>query len=258
MARKLSTKTRFEVFKRDKFKCQYCGAEAPNVVLHVDHIKPKKSGGADEIINLVTSCAACNGGKGARPLADDSAVQKKRAQLEDLQERREQIEMMLAWQDDLSDAHDRQATAAVDAWEAEFPGWRLESKGTLLTMRKLVRRYGLPLVLDAIGESVLYRRFDPSGEKVTKDSCEMAFRKLGGICKGVHLKRTDPEAAEADHVKNIACRGNFAYGIEIIERVKEARRGGAEWDELKALARRSHSPSSFLYALSERAADAAG
>lgn len=32
-------KLRFEVFKRDKFTCQYCGAKAPDVVLHVDHIQ---------------------------------------------------------------------------------------------------------------------------------------------------------------------------------------------------------------------------
>lgn len=36
----LSKKTRFEVFKRDSFTCQYCGRSAPEVVLQVDHIKP--------------------------------------------------------------------------------------------------------------------------------------------------------------------------------------------------------------------------
>lgn len=34
----LSNRTRFEVFKRDKFTCQYCGAKAPDVVLQCDHI----------------------------------------------------------------------------------------------------------------------------------------------------------------------------------------------------------------------------
>ena len=36
----ISKRVRFEVFKRDNFKCQYCGSEAPRVVLHVDHINP--------------------------------------------------------------------------------------------------------------------------------------------------------------------------------------------------------------------------
>ena len=36
----LSKSVRFEVFKRDSFKCQYCGKSAPDVVLEVDHIIP--------------------------------------------------------------------------------------------------------------------------------------------------------------------------------------------------------------------------
>lgn len=52
-------KLRFEVFKRDSFKCQYCGKSAPEVVLHVDHIKPVAEGGTNEITNLITACADC-------------------------------------------------------------------------------------------------------------------------------------------------------------------------------------------------------
>ena len=44
--RKSITKSvRFEVFKRDGFKCQYCGASAPDVILEVDHIVPVAEGG---------------------------------------------------------------------------------------------------------------------------------------------------------------------------------------------------------------------
>lgn len=46
MARKaISKKTRFEVFKRDRFTCQYCGATPPGVLLHIDHIHPVAEGG---------------------------------------------------------------------------------------------------------------------------------------------------------------------------------------------------------------------
>lgn len=54
--RSLSKKKRFEVFKRDSFTCQYCGAKAPDVVLQCDHIKPVSKGGTDDILNLITSC----------------------------------------------------------------------------------------------------------------------------------------------------------------------------------------------------------
>jgi 5-methylcytosine-specific restriction endonuclease McrA len=64
----LSKKLRFEVFKRDGFKCQYCGNHPPIVVLEVDHINPVSKGGTNEIDNLVTSCFDCNRGKGNREL----------------------------------------------------------------------------------------------------------------------------------------------------------------------------------------------
>jgi 5-methylcytosine-specific restriction endonuclease McrA len=41
----LSQTIRFEVFKRDAFKCQYCGKSAPEVTLEVDHIIPVSKGG---------------------------------------------------------------------------------------------------------------------------------------------------------------------------------------------------------------------
>src|SRR5689334_395541 len=98
----LSKRIRFEVFKRDKFTCQYCGRKAPDIVLQVDHIDPVARGGGNEILNLITSCFDCNSGKRDRLLDDDSVVEKQRRQLELLQERREQIELMLEWKKSLA------------------------------------------------------------------------------------------------------------------------------------------------------------
>lgn len=64
----ISKKTRFDVFKRDLFTCQYCGAHPPGVLLHVDHIVAVASGGTNDKDNLTTACEPCNAGKGARPL----------------------------------------------------------------------------------------------------------------------------------------------------------------------------------------------
>lgn len=68
MARSLSKTVRFEVFKRDLFTCQYCGATPPAVVLEVDHIEPVALGGGDDEGNLITACFDCNRGKAARDL----------------------------------------------------------------------------------------------------------------------------------------------------------------------------------------------
>ena len=64
----ISTKTRFEVFKRDGFTCQYCGATPPGVLLQVDHILAVAEGGSHTMDNFVTACQPCNAGKGARNL----------------------------------------------------------------------------------------------------------------------------------------------------------------------------------------------
>jgi hypothetical protein len=65
----ISKKTRFEVFKRDNFTCQYCGAHPPAVILHVDHIKPVALGGKNHMDNYVTACQPCNSGKSAISLS---------------------------------------------------------------------------------------------------------------------------------------------------------------------------------------------
>lgn len=93
----VSNELRFEVFKRDKFTCQYCGRKAPDVVLNVCHINPIPKGGGDELLNLITSCADCNNGKSDKELDDSSVIEKQRLQLELLQEQREQ--MILMWKE---------------------------------------------------------------------------------------------------------------------------------------------------------------
>ncbi len=65
----LSKRVRFEVFKRDGFKCQYCGAQPPDALLEVDHINPVAEGGDNDMDNLTTACKNCNLGKGARLLS---------------------------------------------------------------------------------------------------------------------------------------------------------------------------------------------
>lgn len=71
MPRKSSGKRlRFEVFKRDHFTCQYCGAQPPDAVLTLDHIEPVSRGGTDDIHNLITACERCNSGKSDKVLGD--------------------------------------------------------------------------------------------------------------------------------------------------------------------------------------------
>lgn len=59
-----SRKKRFQIFERDHFTCRYCGSQAPQVPLRVDHILAISRGGTDNDSNLVTACQDCNSGKG--------------------------------------------------------------------------------------------------------------------------------------------------------------------------------------------------
>src|SRR3954467_3894599 len=59
----VSRRLRFEILRRDGHVCRYCGAQAPDVALTVDHVMPTALGGSDDPDNLVTACRDCNAGK---------------------------------------------------------------------------------------------------------------------------------------------------------------------------------------------------
>ena len=58
--------TRFNVFLRDRFSCQYCGGDFPTEVLTFDHVVPRARGGRTIWENVVTACEPCNLRKGHR------------------------------------------------------------------------------------------------------------------------------------------------------------------------------------------------
>ena len=64
---RMTDSLRYDVMKRDGFRCQICGAtQADGVKLHVDHIKPVSKGGKTVMSNLRTLCDRCNLGKSAK------------------------------------------------------------------------------------------------------------------------------------------------------------------------------------------------
>ena len=57
--------TRFNLFLRDEFCCQYCGAKGD---LTFDHVVPRSRGGITSWENVVAACSACNLKKGSKSL----------------------------------------------------------------------------------------------------------------------------------------------------------------------------------------------
>ena len=175
-------KVRFEVFKRDKFTCTYCGRKAPDVVLEVDHIIPVAEGGKNDIMNLTTSCRDCNRGKGKRTLSDDSAIERQRVALEDAQDRREQMEMMLQWQRDLKDYEDKLVDFIEEILTEPYNDqWKL-----LPAIRAIIKRhihsFGFENVVNAAYIAREKYVNEPSLERGEWWSVSTAVKKIGGIC----------------------------------------------------------------------------
>ena len=59
--------TRFNVFLRDRFQCQYCHARED---LTFDHVVPRARGGQTTWQNVVAACSPCNLRKGSQTTAD--------------------------------------------------------------------------------------------------------------------------------------------------------------------------------------------
>lgn len=61
---RMTSSLRYDVLKRDNFKCQICGFTAQDgATLHIDHIIPVSKGGKTTMDNLQTLCDRCNIGK---------------------------------------------------------------------------------------------------------------------------------------------------------------------------------------------------
>lgn len=175
---------RFEVFKRDSFRCQYCGksADDPSVRLEVDHIIPVAKGGDNSIMNLITSCRDCNRGKGARELSDESVIVKQKKLLDDIQERKEIIEMMARWKTELMLETEKEVSI-VNNYIGTISNWSLTDVGKT-KLRRMINNYGFEEVYQAT--EIAFNKYYRGDTK----SWDIAFNKIGGILYNRKIGRT--------------------------------------------------------------------
>lgn len=175
-------------------------------MLHVDHIEPVSKGGDNGIVNLITSCFDCNLGKSDRKLNDNSVVEKQRKQLELIQERREQIELMFKWKKSLSNLDDETLKMIKEYVEAKIEPLTISEHGEN-NLRNHLRKYGVNEVLDAIDASAItYLKFSNT-EGIVKESVEKFLDKLGGV---LFVRRLSPIDQKLMHIKNNA-KNSLAY-----------------------------------------------
>lgn len=62
--------SRYNIYLRDNFTCQYCGKHFDAKDLTFDHIIPRCKGGKTTWDNVTTACRTCNGKKGSKLLSE--------------------------------------------------------------------------------------------------------------------------------------------------------------------------------------------
>ena len=175
----ISKKVRFEIFKRDGFECQYCGATPPKAIMHVDHIVPVAEGGTNDEDNLITSCSDCNLGKGATPL--EAAPQTLRDRASETKEREEQIrgytQIMRAAKERLDD--DAWDVAAIYMEQFDEETFR---KDWLVSIKRFINELGIVDVIDAMERATAYKPY--SRPQCFKYFCGICWNKISEYQNG--------------------------------------------------------------------------
>lgn len=199
----ISKRLRFEVFKRDSFTCQYCGSQAPAVVLHADHIQPQSKEGEDDLTNLVTACSTCNSGKSNILLSDDSAIAKRKKQLDELQERREQLELMFEWHKELLEIEAEAVDRVADLF-IELSGAAISvTEAGRSALQRCIKRFGLNEVILSIQESLRTYGKESEGGGATADSARVAFQKIGPVCAVRRQEISEPYLKAVYYIRGI-------------------------------------------------------
>lgn len=245
----IGKKLRFEIFKRDSFKCQYCGRSSPDVILQVDHINPVKRGGKNDILNLITSCSDCNSGKGARCLDENSVLERQRKQLEELNERREQLQMIAKWRDEMLKLDEEQVNI-IEKRLLEATGYGFSETGRKNT-KAYIKKFGFKLVLESTETSISqYLSFDENEKPIPK-SVDKVFDYIPRICSCIKNGENNPQFKALSYIRGIV-RNRFGFDKPYIkELLNNAYNSGIDTDEIKELAKKATSWTNFRVTLEE-------
>ncbi len=233
---------RFEVLKRDKFKCQYCGATVTDgAPLHVDHIVPECDGGETSMINLVTACMTCNIGKGTKHLDDDTLVQKQAAEIDRLAQQQEVMDLYLQWRTELV----KFRWQLVDSFQEHFgkaTGFGIVPE---VALHWFIDGFGLDELLAAL--DICVRQYTVAGKSVAKEEAEKMVMMLPRIAANRRRPDADVKANAAYIVGILRSRLDYlpkcSYRI-----VDEIMHSGVDFSRAKLIAREVYSWHAFCAA----------
>lgn len=172
----ISKKLRFEVFKRDVFKCQYCGSEPSKVVLEIDHIHPVSKGGKSNIDNLITACFDCNRGK--KDISLTLSPQNTAEKLYAIQEKEDQYKALMKLQKSIHARKIKEANKVEEVYSRHFNDWTLTDRFKSKTVLLFISQLGVNKVIDAMESACERMHWDE--DKAIKYFCGICWRKIKG------------------------------------------------------------------------------
>jgi hypothetical protein len=170
---------RFEVFKRDGFKCGYCGQEPPAVILEVDHIEPKSKGGKDDINNYITSCFDCNRGKKNIPL--DKIAPQIGQNLEVLKEKEEQLKEYRKFVATIEKRVQKDINDIDQIYSNQYKDWVFSDNFKNASLRRFLQLLPKHLIIESL--QIAISKWPNNENKVIPYFCAICWNKIKGIIK---------------------------------------------------------------------------
>ena len=160
------------IFRRDRFTCRECGAEALSVYLRADYVIDPERGGTYED-NLATFCAECYNQRNGKMIVTP---------LEMMQARRSQLNQLLAWKQENKRLGRDQVKIVKDYIHSRmFQDYTLNHAGDF-QIEKYIRNYGLVSVLDKVDEAY-FSKIKFKDDKITEESAVEFMRAIGAFLR---------------------------------------------------------------------------
>jgi hypothetical protein len=194
-------------------------------------------GGTNELTNLITACQSCNLGKRDVPLAENAAVNKARAQMEELQERREQLELIMQWREGLCDLGDETVERPAEFSQKLAPGWSVSEHGKR-NFKKWLQQFSVTqLTVGMDIAATAYLKFN-NDQTVTQESWETAFGKIIGICRVNRASESNQDIKQLYYIRGILRKRIPGYFDEAkaLRYLKNARTLNVPMEELSEIA----------------------
>lgn len=158
--------------------------------------------------------------------------------------------MIMEWKRGLQDLSGQEVDEAAEFFGERVPGWSITDPGTRNELQKLIKKFSLGEVIDAIGSAAdSYLVVEKDG-KASRESMLKIWSNLAGICRVARASKDDPAVREMYYIRGIFRRrmteqGSYYDDRLALDELKAARSWGVPMDELRQFAIRARSWTQF-------------